>query len=86
MIIKLLVDNWDLIVSVSEARIMCMHIDQAILYMYLLKHSCEYTMRIIERGCGREANKAQAELSALLGLKTTSAFNNSRSIRTRTVL
>ena len=27
VIIKLLVDNWDLILSVSESRIICMHID-----------------------------------------------------------
>ena len=28
-------------------------------FLYLLKHRCEYTTGIIERGCGREANKAR---------------------------
>ena len=30
VILELLVDNWDLILSVSEARIMCMHTDPKI--------------------------------------------------------
>ena len=40
-IIKLLVDNWDLILSVSAARIMCMYIDQAFSPIYTLyMHLC----------------------------------------------
>ena len=29
--LKFLVDNWDLILSVSETGFMCMHIDQALI-------------------------------------------------------
>ena len=31
VILKLLVDNWDLMLLVSKARSMCMHIDQALI-------------------------------------------------------
>ena len=36
------------------------------LYKYLLRHRCEYTTGIIERGCGRETDKARGAAECLI--------------------
>ena len=33
---------------------------------YLLRHRCEYTTGIIERGCGRETDKARGAAECLI--------------------
>ena len=38
-------------------------------YMYLLKHRREYSTGIIERGCGREADKARGGAECLIRLR-----------------
>ena len=43
--------------------------------MYLLRHRCEYTTGILERGCGREADKARGVAECLI------RFRDPRSIR-----
>ena len=37
--------------------------------MYLLRHRCEYTTGFLERGCGREADKARGVAECLIRLR-----------------
>ena len=37
-------------------------------YTYLLRHRCEYTTGFLERGCGREADKARGIAECLIRL------------------
>ena len=43
----------------SEHSVMTLSSYDEQVYMYLLRHRCEYTTGIIERGCGRETDKAR---------------------------
>ena len=36
---------------------------------YLLRHRCEYTTGFLERGCGREADKARGVAECLIRLQ-----------------
>ena len=38
-------------------------------YKYLLRHRCEYTTGFLERGCGREADKARGVAECLIRLR-----------------
>ena len=37
--------------------------------LYLLRHRCEYTTGFLERGCGREADKARGVAECLIRLQ-----------------